>query len=162
MENQIPQANTQTPSMLPKEEDARVNRDIAALSYVWVLSVFIFFIRKDSEFARFHAKQAMILFALSVVVWFIPYLGKLLELIILAGAALGFLAAAHGEWKDVPLVGPFSRGEATLRDTWKQLLALLLQGWRNVRSMIKEKKKFSSQPLAQSQKPTTLGVDNHA
>jgi uncharacterized membrane protein len=92
-------------------KDAADCKDLAALSYVWILSVVVYITRRDSSFIRFHARQGMVLFALSVGVWFIPYAAKPLELVVLALAVMGFLAAARGEWKDLPVIGPMSRGE---------------------------------------------------
>ncbi|MBI3336516.1 hypothetical protein HYZ98_03040 [Candidatus Peregrinibacteria bacterium] len=97
------------PSSVPvKNDDVEKNKDVAAFSYVWVMSVIVYLVRRDSAFVRFHATQAMILFVLSIPIWFIPYIGRYLELLILAAAVLGFMAAAQGEWKKLPLVGRFS------------------------------------------------------
>ena len=90
------------------DDDVQKNKDVAAFSYVWVMSVIVYVARRDSSFVRFHATQAMILFAVSIPVWFIPYIGRYLELLVLAAAVLGFMAAAQGEWKRLPLVGRFS------------------------------------------------------
>lgn len=104
--------NSSTPSPLPSPRvggdiDIEKNKDVAAFSYVWVMSVIVYIARRDSAFVRFHARQAMILFVLSIPIWFIPYLGRYLELLILGEAVLGFMAAAQGEWKQLPLVGRF-------------------------------------------------------
>lgn len=112
-------------------EDAQKNRDIAAVGYIWILSVVVYFSRKDSPFVRFHAKQGMVLFALSIIVWVIPIVGRFLELIVLALAVLGFLGAAQGQWKEVPLIGPLARGDsAGVRSSWRHLLDGFLRGWR--------------------------------
>jgi len=98
------------PSSVPgTNDDIEKNKDIAAFSYVWVMSVIVYFARRDSAFVRFHATQAMILFAVSIPVWFVPYIGRYLELLILAAAVLGFMAAAQGEWKVLPGMGKFVR-----------------------------------------------------
>ena len=92
-----------------QNDDVEKNKDVGAFSYVWVMSVIVYIARRDSAFVRFHSTQAMILFVLSVPIWFIPYIGRYLELLILAAAVLGFMAAAQGEWKVLPGMGKFVR-----------------------------------------------------
>ncbi|MDB4978077.1 MAG: hypothetical protein JWM56_263 [Candidatus Peribacteria bacterium] len=127
----------QTPVQHP-HEDVQQNRDLAALSYVWIFSVILFFLRRESPFIHFHSKQGIILFLLSIPVWFIPYIGHPLELMILAGMVIGFLGAAEGEWKDVPFIGPLSRGETNLRDTWKQMSQSLIQLFQKLKQAARD------------------------
>jgi uncharacterized membrane protein len=94
----------------------------------------VYFVRKESPFIRFHAKQAMVLFALSIVTWFLPVFGQLLELLVFAAAVYGFVLAAHGEWKDVPFIGPLSRWELSgMRKSWKEFLDLVVRMTRHFR-----------------------------
>ena len=53
---------------------------MAALSYLWLLSVVMLVVKKDDPFVLFHAKQGLVLFIASIVLWFIPFLGWLLQL----------------------------------------------------------------------------------
>lgn len=91
--------------------DILENKDLAALSYVWVLSVVVHFSVHHSPFTKFHCRQALILFALSILVSFIPYVGILLLLAIAALSVMGFVNAAQGLHKDLPLVGPIARAD---------------------------------------------------
>ncbi|OGJ56657.1 hypothetical protein A3D88_02665 [Candidatus Peribacteria bacterium RIFCSPHIGHO2_02_FULL_52_16] len=134
MDNAFPEPTEEPSAEVPKptlspEHDVDENKDIAAFSYLWVMSVVVFFLKKDSPFVRFHAKQAMILFGLTVLIWFIPfdYFSRFLELIVLAGMVIGFINAAQGKKKDVPFVGPLSRGEKTLKGTWHDLVHAVAQ-----------------------------------
>ena len=43
---------TPTPATPGPDTDIEQNKDMAALSYAWILSVIIFFARKDSPFTR--------------------------------------------------------------------------------------------------------------
>lgn len=86
------------------KKDLEANKDVAALSYIWILSIFLYFLKKDSPFVRFHARQGIVLFILSIIVWLIPFLGAFLELVVLGLAILGFLAAAQGQWKELPII----------------------------------------------------------
>lgn len=91
-----------------------MSHDLAALSYVWILSLVVYITRRDSPFVRFHAKQGMLLFFLSIPAWFVPYAGKPLELMILGLGIYGFLGAAKGEWRDLPLLGPLTRADVRM------------------------------------------------
>jgi uncharacterized membrane protein len=109
------------PAAVHDPQDVQDNKDIAAFGYLWVMSVIIFFIKGKSPFVRYHSKQAMLLFVLTIPLWFIPFVGRILVLAVLCLMALGFINAAQGQWKDVPVFGPLSRGEITLRQAWRQI-----------------------------------------
>ena len=115
-------------------DDAQKNRDIAAVGYIWVLSVIVFFAKKESPFVRFHARQGIVLFILSIISWMIPLIGRYIELVILALGVLGFLAAAQGQWKELPLIGPLSRNDMVgVRRSWRELLDGFLRGWKEAK-----------------------------
>ena len=139
------------PKIPASGDDAQENRDIAALSYVWILSVVVYFSKKESAFVRFHAKQGMVLFGLSIAVWFIPVLGRFLELVVLALAVLGFLAAAQGQWKELPLIGALARGDVQgTRRSWRDIIDGLLHGWKEVKSDVMPK---ASPPMTKTTQP---------
>ncbi len=119
-------------------DDVRENKDIAALSYVSVLSVIIFLLRRDSPFVRFHSRQAVILFLISLPLWFIPLVGRFLELFVLAGMVIGFIGAAQGEWNDVAFIGPLSRREMTLREAWRQMVNTVAKLARELGRLVHE------------------------
>jgi len=77
----------------------------AALSYLWLLSVVMLILKKDDEFVRFHAKQGTVIFAVSIILWFIPIIGWLLQIAVLIGVVIGFLKAYSGERFKMPVVG---------------------------------------------------------
>ncbi len=107
----------------PDPADIQLNKDIAALSYVWILSVVAFFLRRKSPFVQYHARQGMALFVLSILFWTVPFVGKVLELFVLLLGAIGFVFAAQGKWVEVPLVGPLSRGDFKgVRASWKDFV----------------------------------------
>lgn len=107
----------------PEQKDIRLNKDIAAFSYVWIMSVPIYFSRKDSPFIQYHSKQGIVLFLLTLPMTFIPVVGTLLMLLIVAGMLLGFMNAANGQRRDVPIAGPLSKGEMTLSDVAQQIMS---------------------------------------
>ncbi len=113
---------TQTPpeNETPEQRDIRLNKDVAAFSYVWIMSVVVFASRRDSPFVQYHAKQALILFILSIPVAIIPFLGRYLVFIVLAGNLLGFINAANGRREDIPIIGDLASGKTKPKDVWKQ------------------------------------------
>lgn len=77
---------------------------LGALSYLWILSIVILLIKRDSPFVQFHAKQGLVLWVASIIFWFIPVLGWILNLIVLLLIIIGFVQALNGaEWK-MPVV----------------------------------------------------------
>lgn len=104
----------------PDQRDIRLNKDLAAFSYVWIMSVVVFASRRDSPFAQYHSKQACILFLISIPVAMIPFLGRYLVFIVLAGMLLGFINAANGRREELPIVGKLATGEMKPKDIWNQ------------------------------------------
>ena len=100
----------------PDERDVRMNKEVAAFSYIWIMSLVVLAARRDSKFAQFHAKQGLVLFLLSIPVWLIPIFGHFITIILVAGMVFGFINAAQGKYADVPFAGPLSRGELSLGD----------------------------------------------
>ncbi len=76
---------------------------MAALSYVWILSIVMLAVRGKEPFIKFHAKQALVLFILSIFSW-IPVLGWIVGLLALIGMILGFINAWQGKEYRLPFV----------------------------------------------------------
>lgn len=89
---------------IQKTKSASDENLIAACSYLWLLSVVILWAKKDSEYIKFHAKQGLVLFLTSILFWFIPILGWMLQLAVVAGVIVGFVKALGGEKYRLPLV----------------------------------------------------------
>lgn len=127
------------PTMKQDANDVEQHKDLAAVSYVWVLSVVFYFLYRKSPFVRFHSKQGIVLFILSVMVWPIPVLGRLLELVILALAVLGFLGAAQGQWKELPLISALARRDkAAIRKQLREVTDASVRGAEKLQNVIKE------------------------
>jgi len=109
-----------------QKADIEKNKDVAAMSYVWILSVVVLYARKDSPFVQHHAKQGIWLFVISIPLWFVPVVGQYFEFFVLAGAIIGFLNAAQGKYHDVPVVGQLAKGTLTLMDIWKKCVGAVL------------------------------------
>ncbi len=110
-----------------EQRDIRVNKDIAAFSYVWIMSVIIYIARKDSRFIQYHSKQGIVLFLLTIPAAMIPIVGNLLVLVIAGGMVLGFIHAAQGKYEDVPFAGELSKGNMKLKDVVHAFAKLLEQ-----------------------------------
>ena len=81
------------------------DKNAAAISYIWIMSVFVYLMRRKQPFIRFHALQAMALFFLSIIFWFIPVINTGLEVFLGALMVLGFLKASQGRYFKIPLIG---------------------------------------------------------
>jgi len=99
-------------------EEKNTNKDIsennllAAISYVWILCLVPLFLKRDSKFVQFHAKQGLVLFFIEIVgtlVFWIPLVGWLLFIAILILAILGFVNAIQGNSWKMPVVGDLAQ-----------------------------------------------------
>ncbi len=89
----------------PNSKDIADNKMIAAIGYVSILFVLPLFLKKDSKFAQFHAKQGLLLFIIEVVsTWIAALLWPFLVLAILA-ALWGIKSAMEGKYWEIPFVG---------------------------------------------------------
>lgn len=129
------------------ERDIQENKDIAALSYVWILSVVVYFAKKNSPFVRFHARQGIVIFLLSIAVWMMPLIGRFLELLLLCVAVLGFLGAAQGEKKELPIIGPLvRRDKKALRENWRMIVQGAATGLSTLRERLFHSEKKVQNP----------------
>lgn len=72
---------------------------IAAVSYIWVLSILILLFKRKDEFIAFHARQGLVIAVLGVLFW-VPIFGQVLFALCVAAMVLGFINAWQGkEWK---------------------------------------------------------------
>lgn len=127
-----------------------MNKDMAAFSYVWIMSVLLYAARRDSPFIRYHSKQAMVLFFLSIGFAIIPFIGQFLMLFAIAGMLYGFVTAAQGQYTDIPIVTQLAKGEMTIQDLFK----VFRDGWRSLVTMFREAKADSkATPSSQNPKP---------
>ncbi len=81
----------------------------AAVGYLWILSLVVLAARKDNEFVRFHASQGFFLFVVSTILWFIPVIGWLLNILIGVVAIVGIIKAIQGEKWELPVVGQMAK-----------------------------------------------------
>jgi uncharacterized membrane protein len=104
----------------PKEEkaneeekiDVESNKYVAALSYLWILCFVPLFLKRNSKFAQFHAKQGLILFIVEVVgpvIFWIPLIGWMLWIAVLVLAIMGIIQALSGKNWEMPVLGKYAQ-----------------------------------------------------
>lgn len=102
------------------QEDIEKNRQLAALSYLWIFSLILLAARRESPFIQLHARQGTVLFILSILLWPLAFT-RVLELLILALMVLGFIQAALGVPYVMPVIGDLAAGKLSaenLRRAW--------------------------------------------
>lgn len=90
---------------IPPASDQNI---MAALSYVWIISLIMLVVKRNDDFVQFHAKQGVILLLLSIL-GFIPVLGWILWALAVAGMVVGFINAWQGKRYQLPLVYGWSQ-----------------------------------------------------
>jgi uncharacterized membrane protein len=88
----------------PDSQDIESNKIIAALGYVGIICFVPLFLKRDSKFAQFHAKQGLILFIIEIVGWIIPVIGWLFVVLAIIYAILGIMAATNGRYWKMPFL----------------------------------------------------------
>lgn len=103
------------PAEQPTEPKLAVEQDekfFAALAYVFVLFVVTLVAKPKSKYCKFHARQSMVLFLVSIVVLFVlaavPLVGSLLTLALFAVYILAIYRAYMGEMWAIPVVSSFA------------------------------------------------------
>ncbi len=89
----------------PPKNDIEENRVLAAISYLWIVSIIVLVVKKDSKFASFHAKQGLILFIAALIISWIPVVAWILNILILVAIIVGLTKALDRQWYKLPLIG---------------------------------------------------------
>jgi len=100
-----------TPPKAAGKDDERL---IAALAYIIFFLPMI--VKRDSDFAMFHAKQGLVLLLVSVIgsfiLGFIPIIGwmilPLFSLAVFILGVMGFINALNGKQVELPLIGSYA------------------------------------------------------
>lgn len=89
---------------------------IAILAYLNILIIIPFLVAKDNVFVKFHIKQGLVLFTLSLIVWVLNmsmtpfvFFGGLINLFVLVLSIIGIINVVQDKEKELPLVGQFSK-----------------------------------------------------
>lgn len=102
--NKVPPAPSQSSG-----NDVEQNKVLAAVSYLWIISLIVLLVKKDSAFAQYHAKQGLVIFIASLVLGFIPIIGWLLSFLLFFVALYGLISALQGKWTKIPGVSDLAK-----------------------------------------------------
>ena len=99
-------------NMPEDKKDIENNKVLAAISYLWILCLVPLFLKRDSKFAQFHAKQGLVLFVIGLIAsfffWF-PLFGQVLMLGLFLVSIFGAYQALSGEWYKLPYIYDWSK-----------------------------------------------------
>lgn len=101
------------PQKEPERQDMTTlhERTIAAMSYFGPLAIVPFYLKKDSEFCRFHGKQGMILAIIFFMAQLFTVIDLVMDLFLILQVSIVFymgLPALSGRWKKMPFVYDWS------------------------------------------------------
>lgn len=104
---QQPETEKPKPSKEPERQDLTTlhERTIAAMSYFGFLAIVPFYLKKDSEFCRFHGKQGLFLAIFFFLAKLFTIIDLIFDLMLILQVVLLFLmgfAALSGRWKKIP------------------------------------------------------------
>lgn len=91
-------------NMTSDSKDVEENKIWAAISYIGILSIVVLLVKKDSAFAKFHAKQGAVLFVAGFLSA-IPVVGWAVGIVVLILAVMGIINAASGKMWKLPVLG---------------------------------------------------------
>ncbi len=91
-----------------KESDAEMNKNMAIISYVWILCLIPLLGNKKSEFVQFHAKQGFVLFLLSFAT-IVPFFGQILCLVLFFVSVWAIIKTLNGEKWEIPVIFEWSK-----------------------------------------------------
>jgi len=87
-----------------ENEDIEKNHDIAAFAWTLFFAPILLIMRRDSQFIKFNARQAAILFVFAVIIFSLPRPLSHLNIFTLVIAITGFLNANLGRWWKAPIL----------------------------------------------------------
>ena len=115
-----------TPEIQCDQADIEQNKILALFSYLGILFLIPLLAAPNSQYARFHTNQGLVLFLagivggiavgiLSSILGFIPFLGALVSWLLglafsgvsIAFVVIGIINAVNGKAKELPLIGKF-------------------------------------------------------
>jgi len=119
------QQQYQQPPQQPSQQQQPVaggpgeDKVLAAICYIPVIGAIIYFVKKDSQFVTFHAKQGTVLTIIWIVLWILSgilfwvfwplyWVVGIVEFVFGILALIGLIQAATGKWWKMPVIGDFA------------------------------------------------------
>jgi uncharacterized membrane protein len=100
---------TRNPNAVPEAPEERNEKELAALSYLWVFGLIILVAKRANPFIQHHARRGTVLFMLSLLLWPIAWL-RYGEYLVMALSLFGFIQAATGNENHTPIVSEVADG----------------------------------------------------
>lgn len=94
------------------DRDIEDNKILAAVGYIWILCLVPLFLKRNSKFTQFHAKQGLLLFIAEIIGWlifWIPLIGWILWIYVVIMAVMGIMSALQGRYWEMPILGKYAR-----------------------------------------------------
>lgn len=139
-----------------RKKDIAKNREVAAFSYLLILSPVLLFTRRDSHFIQFHARQATFLFVAAIIFAQLSTPWSWMNFFVLAICLTGFIQANFGaEWR-APVVANIIETGVNGDRIWKGLVhyfGILKQVFVHSK---KEKKKEPEMPNIPTETATNV------
>lgn len=93
------------PKKIKNSSDIEQHASSAAISYIWIFSLYILLTKPHSAFVQFHARQASLLFGVEVLAPLLGPFGVVIILVAIFFAVKGFRAASQGQYWTMPILG---------------------------------------------------------
>lgn len=95
----------------PKSEDVSANKTITFLSYIGFLCLVPLLARGESEFAKFHAKQGVVLLILWIIGGILTFIGigVVIQIATVVLSIIGLINVNDGKMKDLPVIGEWAK-----------------------------------------------------
>lgn len=87
------------------EQEIEDGKVWAVLGYIGILFLVPLLMKKDNSFARFHAKQGMVIFIAWIALAWVPYIGRIGIAVLTIVSIIGIIKAIMGEMWKIPVVG---------------------------------------------------------
>lgn len=94
------------------DKDVEENKVVAALSYLGPLFFIPLFLKRESPFCQFHAKQGLALFIVWIVgkfVFWFPIFGWAIAIAVAVLNIMALIKTLAGEKWDIPLIGDLAK-----------------------------------------------------
>ena len=102
-----PQQEATQSTPVGSDKDIQENKLMALLSYLGILFLIPLLAKKDSPYCQFHAKQGLVLFIASFIMW-IPFIGWILGVVVFILWLIGVINVLSGKMKPLPIIGGFA------------------------------------------------------
>ncbi|HDR52770.1 MAG TPA: hypothetical protein ENN90_14325 [Mariniphaga anaerophila] len=87
--------------------DGKTKAIVAHITFIgWIIALVLNSSEKD-EFASFYIRQLLGLYLLNLVLWIIPIVGWILNIVVFVFWILSLIGSIQGEKKETPVVGKY-------------------------------------------------------